>query len=268
MDRDEPRARERPALRCTIDAASRARRLRTYRSFSAALRATGGYGTIDAFRSLFRFTTRSRGDAMQLIGMMDSPYVRRVAIALHVLGLPFEHRGVSVFRHFHDFEKINPVVKAPTLVDEDGTLLIDSTLILDYLDHQVPPPQRLLPDEPHARRFALAVVGFALAACEKTVQQVYERQLRPADRQHEPWFERVRAQMHAAYGALEPLVAGSGGGWLCADRMTQADITAAVAWRFTQHTLPGELDAARYPALAALSARLEVLPAFIATPLE
>lgn len=204
---------------------------------------------------------------MQLIGMMDSPYVRRVAISLHLLGMPFEHRSVSVFRHFDEFVTINPVVKAPTLVDDDGTLLIDSSLILDYIDHKVPPPQRLLPEAPDARRFALCVIGFALAACEKTVQQVYERQLRPAERQHEPWFERVRAQMHAAYRVLEAQVAGCGADWLCAGRITQADITAAVAWRFTEHMLPGVLDAARYPAMAALSARAEALPAFVATPL-
>ncbi|TDV38247.1 glutathione S-transferase [Paraburkholderia caballeronis] len=205
---------------------------------------------------------------MQLIGMMDSPYVRRVAISLHVLGLPFELRSVSVFRHFDEFAKVNPVVKAPTLVDDEGAVLVDSTLILDYLDRKVPAERRLLPEDLATRTFALRVVGFGLAAAEKTVQQVYERELRPAERQHEPWFERVRAQMHAAYGVLEQLVASRGDGWLCADRITQADITAAVAWRFTQYMLPGALDAVRYPALTALSARLEALPEFVATPLE
>lgn len=82
---------------------------------------------------------------MQLIGMMDSPYVRRVAISLAVLGLPFEHQSVSVFRHFDTFAKINPVVKAPTFIADDGTLLIDSSLILDYLDHLSPPDKRLIP---------------------------------------------------------------------------------------------------------------------------
>lgn len=204
---------------------------------------------------------------MQLIGMMDSPYVRRVAIALHVLGIPFEHRGVSVFRQYDEFAQINPVVKAPTLVDDDGTVLIDSTLILDYLDHKVPAAQRLLPEERQERTFALRVNGFALAAMEKTIQQVYERQLRPEERQHEPWFDRVNAQMHAAWGVLDKLIEGRQG-WLCAGRITQADITAAVAWRFTQFVLPGAVDPARYPAVAAFSARAEALPEFVATPLE
>lgn len=203
---------------------------------------------------------------MQLIGMMDSPYVRRVAISLHVLGLPFEHRSVSVFRQYDVFAQINPVVKAPTFID-DGTLLVDSTLILDYLDRKVPAARRLMPEEPQERAFALRVNGFALAAMEKTVQQVYERELRPAERQHEPWFERVNAQMHAAFKVLDGLLAGREG-WLCAGRITQADITAAVAWRFTQYILPGVAEAARYPAIAALSARAEALPEFVATPLD
>ncbi|MDR3095735.1 MAG: glutathione S-transferase [Paraburkholderia sp.] len=204
---------------------------------------------------------------MQLIGMMDSPYVRRVAISLHVLGMPFEHRSVSVFRHYDEFAQINPVVKAPTFIDDDGTLLIDSTLILDHLDRKVPAARRLMPEESQERTFALRVNGFALAAMEKTIQQVYERQLRPEERQHEPWLQRVNTQMHAAYTVLDKLLDGRAG-WLCAGRITQADITAAVAWRFTQHILPGTADPARYPALAAHSARAEALPEFVATPLE
>ncbi|PLZ02588.1 glutathione S-transferase [Burkholderia sp. WAC0059] len=204
---------------------------------------------------------------MQLIGMMDSPYVRRVAIAMHLLGLPFEHRPLSVFRHFDAFAQLNPVVKAPTFVDDDGTLLIDSTLILDYLDRKVEPARRLLPEQPAGRARALHLIGFALAAMEKTVQMVYESQLRPAERQHAPWFERVRAQMLTAYDVVDRQLAGCEG-WLCEGRVTHADIAAAVAWRFTQYALPDAVEAGRYPALAALAARAEALPAFVATPLE
>lgn len=204
---------------------------------------------------------------MQLIGMMDSPYVRRVAISLAVLDLPFEHRSVSVFRHFDEFAKINPVVKAPTLVEDDGSLLVDSTLILDHLDHKVAPARRLMPEDPAARQYALSVIGFALAATEKVMQNVYERNLRPAERQHEPWVERVQTQMHAAFGIVDQLIAGKKG-WLCGDRLMQPDITVAVAWRFTQFMLAEVVDPARYPAIAAFSARAEALPEFVATPLE
>ena len=208
---------------------------------------------------------------MQLIGMMDSPFVRRVAVSMAVLEIPFEHRSLSVFRHFDQFREINPAVKAPTFIDDDGTQLIDSTLILDYLDQRVAPEERLMPQDPAVRRHALHLIGFALAACEKTVQIIYERNLRPQDKQHAPWLERVQTQLAAAYGTLErdvsAAVAGAGA-WLCGGRLTQADVTVAVAWRFTQHMLPGVIEPSRYPALAALSARAEALPAFVGAPLE
>ena len=62
---------------------------------------------------------------MQLIGMLDSPYVRRVAVALIVAKVPFEHRPISLFRHIDQFSAINPLLKAPTLVADDGTVLIE-----------------------------------------------------------------------------------------------------------------------------------------------
>jgi glutathione S-transferase len=206
---------------------------------------------------------------MQLIGMLDSPFVRRVAVSLAILGIEFEHRAVSVFRHFDTFSALNPVVKAPTLIDDDGTVLIDSSLILDYFDEGVAAERRLMPQALGERRRALHLIGFALAACEKTVQIVYERELRPKEKQHAPWIERVTGQLAAAYDVLERDLAGAAStGWLFGDRIMQPDITVAVAWRFTQYALPGVLDAQRYPALAAHSARAEALPAFAGAPLE
>ena len=117
---------------------------------------------------------------MKLIGMLDSPYVRRVAISLQLLDLPFEHQSLSVFRGFEEFSRTNPVVKAPTLVCDDGTVLMDSTLILQYAE-ALSHPRSLLPTEPAALAQALRATGLALAACEKAVQIVYERGLRPAE---------------------------------------------------------------------------------------
>lgn len=85
---------------------------------------------------------------MKLIGMLDSPFVRRVAISAKLLDLPFEHQSLSVFRQFDRFKAINPVVKAPTFIADDGTILIDSSLIVDYLDRLVAPERRLLPEAP------------------------------------------------------------------------------------------------------------------------
>jgi glutathione S-transferase len=118
---------------------------------------------------------------MQLIGLLDSPYVRRTAIGLKLLGVPFEHRSISVFSTFEAFKALNPVVKAPSLILDDGQVLMDSTLILEYAAGLVHPPAAIFPADPAARAHAVRLTGLALAACEKTVQIVYERQ-RPAGR--------------------------------------------------------------------------------------
>jgi glutathione S-transferase len=69
---------------------------------------------------------------MLLVGMLDSPYVRRAAITGTLMGLEFEHRSISVFRHMEAFRAINPLVKAPSLVCDDGTVLMDSLLIIQH----------------------------------------------------------------------------------------------------------------------------------------
>ena len=202
---------------------------------------------------------------MQLIGMLDSPYVRRVAVSFQLLGLPFEHRPLSVFRTFEEYRRINPVVKAPTLICDDGEVLMDSTLILEYAEALASPRRTLMPGVIPQRQHALHIIGLALAACEKSVQIVYERNLRPAEKQHAPWIERVTSQLLAAYDGLEaafsrhPLAASS-------DAINQAGVSAAVAWQFTQKMIPDVVDAANYPLLRAFSAQAEQLPAFAAAP--
>lgn len=200
---------------------------------------------------------------MQLIGMLDSPYVRRVAISLQLLGLPFEHRSLSVFRTFDQFRAINPVVKAPTLVCDDGLVLMDSTLILDYAE-ALAAPRSLMPAGLPERRAALRTIGLALAACEKSVQLVYERNLRPPEKQHEPWASRVIGQMRAAYGELEQELAKRPPQDI--RRIDAADVATAVAWHFTERMLPATVKDAAYPQLRALSAWAEQLPEFAAAP--
>jgi glutathione S-transferase len=204
---------------------------------------------------------------MILVGMLDSPYVRRVAISLRRMGIAFEHRPLSVFRTFEEFRRINPVVKAPTLVCDDGTVLMDSTLILDYSETLVEPSRRLMPREALARRESLRLIGLAMAACEKCVQVVYEHQQRPADKRHEPWLARVVSQANAAFAELER-AASQARPWLQGESFGAADVAVACAWRFGQFYDSAEVPAASYPALVAYSARAESLPEFVSTPLD
>jgi glutathione S-transferase len=202
---------------------------------------------------------------MQLIGMLDSPYVRRVAISLQLLGLRFGHQNLSVFRTYPQFAAINPVVKAPSLVCDDGEVLMDSTLIIDHAESLVPPERRLMPAEPRARQHALRLIGLALAAGEKSVQIVYERAIRPPEMRYAPWVERVTGQLLAACQALEDEIARRPFP-PAAERIDQAGITAAVMWHFIQQQLAPIVPAEGHPALQAWSAEAERLPAFQAAP--
>lgn len=197
---------------------------------------------------------------MRLIGMLDSPYVRRVAISLEVLGVPFEHEAVSVFATFERFRRINPVVKAPSLVCDDGEVLMDSSLILQFVEAVKSGGASLWSRDPGELQHEMRATGLALAACEKSVQMTYERNLRPASAQHEPWLERIRGQLLAAYAGLEEQVQKRQS--MFADPRRQAGITAAVAWQFTQSMFAAIVPAGDHPGLAALSSRMESTPAF------
>jgi glutathione S-transferase len=202
---------------------------------------------------------------MQLIGMLDSPYVRRVAIALIVAGTPFKHRPISLFRHIDQFSKLNPLLKAPTLVADEGTALMDSSVILDYLAALDPRIAALTPSHVPARLRASRATGLALTVMEKAVQRHYERMLRPAEKRHEPWIERVMSQLTGGLNALNAELPGSG--WIGGE-LGLADISVACAFGFIEGVVADIVETSRYPNLAAFSARAEALPAFRAAPAQ
>jgi len=202
---------------------------------------------------------------MQLIGMLDSPYVRRVAVSLQLLGLPFEHRPLSVLRRVDEFRRVNPVVKAPTLVCDDGTVLLDSTLMIDYAEALTSGRRSLMPTSLAERRRVLHHTGLALAACEKSVAILYERRLRPPEKLHQPWLDRITDQVLAAYRWLETDIAVTAPAATSA-MIDQAGVSIAVAWHFTQQTMPDVVPADRFPALERFSAAAESLPEFRAAP--
>ncbi len=201
---------------------------------------------------------------MELVGMLDSPYVRRVAVAMLVANVPFAHRPISLFRHIDEFAKINPLLKAPTFVADDGTVLMDSSVILDYLASIAPAIAALTPSAPAARLAASRANGLALTVMEKAVQRHYERALRPEEKRHEPWIARVDRQLAAGLQALEREAPSSG--WIGGGALGVADIGVACAFGFTQILLADLVDKARHPRLAAFCARAEGLPAFRAAP--
>lgn len=198
---------------------------------------------------------------MLLIGMFDSPFVRRVAISMRLLGLPFEHANWSVGKDFDRIREHNPLGRVPTLVLDDGEALMESGAILDYLDDLVGPERALLPRSGALRRDALKLMAIASGAAEKGVSQVYEGAFRPPEKYHLPWVERCKVQASGALLELEKVRAKQPiNSWLMGARMLQPDITVACVFTFLADA--AGTDMTPYPALHSLVARCEAMPVF------
>ncbi|UDF29520.1 UNVERIFIED_ORG: glutathione S-transferase family protein [Roseateles sp. XES5] len=196
---------------------------------------------------------------MILIGQYDSSYVRRVAIAMRLYGLAFEHRPWSVFSEGDKVQAINPLMRVPTLTLDGGDVVADSNSILDYVDGLVPAEKRLLPQAEPERRQVLKVMTFATGLADKGVSLFYELHLHEAPSAY--FVERCRAQIHTVLAALDAeRAARRGEFWF--GRLTHADIAVACAWRHVGEAHPGLIDPAAYPALAAHAAAMEALPVF------
>jgi glutathione S-transferase len=197
---------------------------------------------------------------MILIGQYDSPFVRRVGIALTLYALPFEHRPWSVFADAEKIRPYNPLTRVPTLVLDDGEVLIETHCILDYLDGLVSADRTMVPAGEPARHQALKIAALASGLADKAVSLFYERRLHPEA--SEVWVNRCHSQISAVLSVLEADRAGRRGDYWFGDRLGHADIAVAVALRFIADAHPGLISIADFPTLGAQAARLEALPAF------
>jgi glutathione S-transferase len=196
---------------------------------------------------------------MILVGQYDSPYVRRVAESLRVLGFAYEHDTRSVFGDFDAMRQVNPLGRIPSLVLDDGEVLIDSAAILDWLDQTVGPARALVPAAGAERRSALHLIALATGAIDKIGAATYERVIRPSALRWPEWIERCRTQGEGAVAALAAQP------WPAEKDLDQAQITTACMIRYARMADPEILAPGRHPSLDALSQRCEALPAFQAT---
>lgn len=203
---------------------------------------------------------------MQLIGMFDSPFVRRVAVSMRLLAIDFEHLNLSVGKDFERIRQYNPLGRVPTLLLDDGAVLCESAAILDYLDELAGAQRALLPARGHERRDALQLMAIAIGAAEKGREQIYEHAFRPNEKRYEPWLERCRTQMHGALASLERHCEGRvEHHWLIGASLSQADITLACVFTFLADALQLPQLSSQYPQAAALVSRCEALPEFGST---
>lgn len=195
---------------------------------------------------------------MILIGQYDSPFVRRVGIALRLYDIRFEHRPWSAFSDADKLRSLNPLMRVPALVLNEGFVLTDSHMMLDYLDSLVAEP--MFPRAEPARHQVLKIAAMATGMAEKAVSLFYE--IRMHDQVSAQFVTRSQSQIVAAMATLEADFAARPGPYWFGKTICHADIALTCAWRFITEAHPGLIQPNTYPALAAFTNRLETLPIF------
>lgn len=200
---------------------------------------------------------------MILIGQYDSPFVRRVGIAMTLYGMPFLHRPWSTFGEGDKIAPYNPLRRVPTLVLDDGGVVIESAYILDHIDERqsAQDDTALLIDRAGPlRQKALYYIALAMGFSDKCVALFYERELHSVT--SDIWFQRLNLQIGAVLDRLEAIRAGVRTGWLFGDRLNHADIALGCALRHARDAHGDHIDWQRWPALAFHSASCEALDVF------
>jgi glutathione S-transferase len=197
---------------------------------------------------------------MFLIGQYDSPFVRRVAIALRLYGLAFEHKPWSTFGDADKIAPDNLLRRVPTLMLDDGEALIESSFILDHLDELVGPDKAMLPRAGAERRRHLRICALASGLGDKAVSLVYERVLRKE--QLALWVARCEAQINDVLSVLEDQRAKMPTPYFLGERIGHSDVIVACVLRLTREAHPQLFEPACYPALAAHAERCEALAPF------
>ncbi|NOU03574.1 MAG: glutathione S-transferase family protein [Novosphingobium sp.] len=197
---------------------------------------------------------------MQLIGQFDSPFVRRVGIALELYGIDYSHLPWSTFGDWEKFSAHNPLRRVPTLILDGGEALIDSAAILDHLDELQGRDRALIAPSGPARRASLRRIALATGTADKAVSFFYAKLFAPS---LEPAFvTRTEGQIRDGLAELDRACAARTGDWWHNSGPGHDDIAAACVARFLSEAYPQLVRLGAYPALAEHSARAERLTVF------
>lgn len=197
---------------------------------------------------------------MILIGQYDSPFVRRVAVTLALYGTEYEHRKWSVWGDAERIAEFNPLRRVPTLVLDDGSALVETFSIIDYLDELVGPERALLPERGPIRREGLRLTALATGLADKCVSLLYESLFRATPSQN--WVHRCEVQITETLALLESERERRPAPYFLGHAPTHPDVMTTCVVRFVREAHPRLFDSARYPRLTANAEACEALPEF------
>jgi glutathione S-transferase len=188
-----------------------------------------------------------------------SPFVRKVRIAASVLGLDSDitTERAETGDPNDSLRAQNPLGKIPALVLEDGTVLFDSRVIIEYLDHRAG-GGRIIPKDPAARFAALRLQALADGLMDASILLVYEARWRPPERHEPKWLDHQAGKVARTFAAFEAKPPALGeppdvGQIALACALGYRDFRFEGSWRKDHPRLVAWLDAfaVRVPAFAA-----------------
>ena len=195
---------------------------------------------------------------MKLTIATPSPFARKARIALLEKNLPHE---IVVQNPWQAPIAANPLGKVPALELDDGRLVHDSSVIVEYLETLNAPPA-LIPSTPALRVVHEQLEALADGIGDAVVLIVTERS-RPPEKRSDDWIARQASKIPAALDALETSLGA--GDWFSSHGFGLAEIAAGCALGYLDLRYP-ELDwRADRPALAKLAERLSRRPSFATT---
>ncbi len=195
-------------------------------------------------------------------GGTPSPFMRKVRVALLEKGLAFENKNLSPFPKTPELLAMHPLGKIPVL-EHDGTMIPDSSVICAYLERIQPEP-RLYPEDPKDYARALFLEEYADSRLAETIGPVlFERFIKPNIFKQETDTERVQEalekQIPPAFDWLEAQLGD--GEALVGPRLTIADVAVGAQLQslvFAQEAI----DDSRWPKLARYASKLHARPSF------
>jgi len=196
---------------------------------------------------------------MKLIGSLASPYVRKVRVVLAEKKLDYQFVLENVWAADTTIDQLDPLGKVPSLIMEDGDVLIDSRVMVEYLD-TLTPVCKLLPPNGRERADIKCWEALADGVLDAAILVRLERTQRPPELQSEQWIER---QMRKVHKGLEVVATRLGESPYCAGiHYSLADVAVGCMLGWLSFRFP-EIDwRGSHPNLARLYDKLSERQSF------
>lgn len=185
---------------------------------------------------------------MKLYISAASPYARKVRVMLIEKKVPHDVETVNLWEP-NDLQGVNPLGKVPALQLDDGRVLINSSLIADFLDSRHPDP-RFIPADPDLRVDVKRFEALADGMMEAAAASIYEARFHDEARRSRDWLERQRGKIDKGFAALESMLGSRR--WCVGDAMSLADLTIACHIGFIMLRRPDLFPQDQHPQLVRL----------------